>query len=87
MASKKSGSLYIGVTNDLARRVSEHKTGLADSHTAKYRIHLLVYYEVAGFWLSAMTREKQLKKWRRSWKIQLIESLNPEWKDLSGELF
>jgi putative endonuclease len=82
LASKKNGTLYIGVTNNLIKRVYEHKNNLADGFTKKYGIHLLVYFEIAEDITSAIKREKQLKEWRRAWKIQLIEKTNPQWKDL-----
>ncbi|KJU86639.1 excinuclease ABC C subunit domain-containing protein [Candidatus Magnetobacterium bavaricum] len=77
---------YIGVTSDLARRVYEHKNDLVDGFTKKYGVHSLVYYEMAEGINSMIAREKQLKKWKRDWKIQLIESVNPEWEDLYGFL-
>ncbi len=82
LASKKHGTLYIGVTNDLIKRVFEHKNNLVEGFTKKYGVHQLVYFEQTGDINSAITREKQLKKWRRQWKIELIEEKNPEWKDL-----
>ena len=86
LASKRNGTLYIGMTNDLLRRVYEHKCGAVEGFTKKYSVHLLVWYEVADTASAAITREKQLKKWNRAWKIRLIEKLNPEWKDLYGEI-
>lgn len=86
MASKRNGTLYIGVTNNLARRVYEHKNGLLEGFTKKYKIDNLVYYESTEIIESAITREKQLKKWNRQWKINLIERDNPEWNDLYSEL-
>ncbi len=80
-------TLYIGVTNDLMRRVFEHKEKVADGFTNKYNITMLVYYETASDVQAAIAREKQLKSWRRSKKIALIESSNPQWKDLSLEWF
>ena len=82
LASKKNGTLYIGVTNNLIRRVFEHKQNLAEGFTKKYSVHTLVYYEHAENIDSALEREKQLKKWRRQWKINLIEKENPNWNDL-----
>jgi len=82
MASKKNGTLYIGVTNDLIKRVYAHKNDLVEGFTKKYGVHQLVYYEQTEDVKSAIQREKQLKKWNRSWKIELIEKMNPEWKDL-----
>ena len=81
--SYKSRTLYTGVTNDLERRVYEHKQKLVPGFTAKYNITRLVYFEVTQDVQAAITREKQIKGWLRSKKIALIESVNPEWKDLS----
>jgi len=86
LASKKHGTLYIGVTNDLIKRVHEHKNDLVEGFTKKYGVHQLVYFEQTGSIESAITREKQLKKWRRQWKIELIEEKNPGWKDLYLDL-
>ncbi len=85
LASKYNGTLYIGVTNDLERRIYEHKQNLVDGFTKKYKVHILVYYENTGDINVAIAREKILKKWERLDKIKLIESINPEWKDLSLE--
>jgi len=86
MASKRNGTLYIGVTNDLIRRVYEHKNYLIEGFTQKYSVHLLVYYEIHNDIYNAIQREKRLKKWNRAWKIELIEKANPDWKDLYNEL-
>jgi putative endonuclease len=83
LASKRNGTLYIGMTNDLNRRIYEHKNNLIDGFTKKYSVKTLVYYESTESVESAITREKQLKKWNRKWKLNLIEKENPEWKDLS----
>jgi putative endonuclease len=83
LASKKNGTLYIGVTNDLKRRVYEHKNKLVKSFTEKYNVSNLVYYEFTNNIESALDREKVLKKWNRQWKIELIEKANPDWNDLS----
>jgi putative endonuclease len=80
-------TIYIGVTNNLQRRVYEHKNKLFPGFTAKYGLDTLVYFECGEDVYSAITREKQLKGWKRIRKIQLIESMNPEWKDLSKDLF
>ena len=82
LASQKHGTLYVGVTNDLARRVSEHRAQVRKGFTARYSVHHLVWYERYDDPVSAITREKELKKWRRDWKINLIEQSNPEWFDL-----
>ena len=86
LASKRNGTLYIGVTSDLTKRVYEHKNNLIDGFTKKYNVHKLVYYESTNDIESSIRREKQLKKWKRSWKIELIEKDNAEWKDLYFEL-
>ena len=86
LASKHNGTLYIGVTSDLVKHVYEHKQDLAAGFTRKYSVHNLVYYEVSDSIESAILREKQLKKWKREWKIRLIEKTNPGWDDLYQEL-
>jgi len=86
LASKRNGTLYIGVTSDLMKRVLEHKNDLVDGFTKKYGVHQLVYFEMHEDMASAIQREKQLKKWNRNWKIQLIEKENPEWADLYESL-
>jgi putative endonuclease len=83
LASGKNGTLYVGVTNDLLRRIQEHREGSADGFTKKYGIKQLVYYQETQDVLSAIQREKQLKKWNRLWKLRVIEEMNPDWKDLS----
>jgi putative endonuclease len=83
--SNKSKTLYIGVTNDLVRRVYEHKNKMIDGFTRKYNLTMLVYFEVFNPIEDAIRREKQLKNWHRQWKINLIESINEDWKDLSDE--
>ena len=82
LASKRNGTLYIGATNNLGRRISEHILNFVDGFTKKYHVHHLVYYETTDAINSALQREKQLKKWNRGWKLKLIEKENPEWKDL-----
>jgi putative endonuclease len=82
LASKKNGVLYIGVTSNLQKRVWEHKNNIADGFTQKYFVHRLMYFEQTTDVHSALVREKQLKKWKRDWKINLIEKENPHWKDL-----
>ncbi|MFA6485804.1 MAG: GIY-YIG nuclease family protein [Candidatus Magasanikbacteria bacterium] len=86
LASKRNGTLYIGVTNNLIRRIYEHKNNLVDGFTKNYSIHNLVYYESYNEVENAITREKQLKKWDRKWKIRIIEEMNPHWRDLYEEL-
>ena len=82
MANERNGTLYIGVTNDLIRRVYEHKTDVVPSFTSRHQLHHLVWYEHAVEIRAAIQREKQLKNWKRHWKIQLIEHTNPHWNDL-----
>ncbi|MBI3140759.1 MAG: GIY-YIG nuclease family protein [Rhodocyclales bacterium] len=86
LASGRNGTLYIGVTNDLIRRVWEHKNGAVEGFTKKYDIHHLVYFEQTEDVSSAIQREKQLKKWERKWKLDLIEKTNPYWRDLYEDL-
>jgi putative endonuclease len=86
LASKRQGTLYIGVTNDLLRRVNEHKQDLVEGFTKKYQVHCLVYYEKTPNVSAAIERERQMKKWNRRWKIELIEQNNSDWKDLYLEL-
>ena len=85
LASGRNGTLYIGVTNDIERRIKEHKNNIIAGFTKKYNVHNLVYYEKYDFIYHAIEREKQIKEWRRKWKLELIEKMNPEWKDLSEE--
>ena len=86
MASKRNGTLYTGVTIDLPSRVWQHKNSVVDGFTKKYNVHQLVYYEVHGNRETALTREKQIKKWNRKWKIELIEEQNPDWRDLYEDI-
>jgi putative endonuclease len=85
LASKKEGTLYTGVTNNLKKRIFEHREELIEGFTRKYHIHKLVYYERFRDVHSAILREKRIKKWNREWKIRLIEEKNPEWKDLADK--
>ncbi len=86
LASKKNGTLYIGVTNELRRRVWQHKNDVHEGFTKRYGVHMLVWYESTNDIHGALKREKQMKKWNRQWKINLIEKTNPEWQDLYNEL-
>jgi putative endonuclease len=86
LANKRNGTLYVGVTSDLVRRVYEHKQNFVDGFTKKYHVHDLVYYEAHDHIQEAIIREKQLKKWSRSWKIRLIEEMNAQWRDLYLEI-
>ncbi len=87
MTNKYNDVLYVGVTNDLFRRIREHKDGLIPGFTSKYNIVKLVYYEGYSSIGEAIDREKKLKRWKRTWKDSLIEGMNPEWKDLMEETF
>lgn len=82
LASNRNGTLYVGVTSNLVQRVTEHREGLRDGFTKKYRVYQLVYFEMFADMNSAFAREKGIKKWRRAWKIALIEKNNPGWNDL-----
>ena len=82
LASKKGGTLYTGVTSDLAQRVLEHELGIGSKFTRKYGVKRLVWFEEHDLVTTAITREKTIKKWPRQWKINAIESINPEWNDL-----
>jgi putative endonuclease len=86
MASRRNGTLYIGETDDLMRRVYEHKNDLVQGFTKRYGVHKLVYYEVCDGQEGALRREKQLKKWNTAWKLRLIEEVNPGWKDIYEDL-
>ena len=86
LANKRNGTLYTGVTSDLVKRVWEHKQDFAESFTKKYSVHDLVYFEQLDDMATAIEREKQIKKWNRSWKIELIEKANPDWRDLWPEI-
>jgi putative endonuclease len=86
LASKRNGTLYVGVTSDPVRRVSEHRAGVEDGFTKRYRIQRLVFAEFHETMSEAIQREKQIKKWRRAWKLELIERENPEWLDRYPEL-
>ena len=86
LASKRNGKLYIGVTNDLARRMAEHRDGLASGFTKKYGVKMLVYYETFDDINAAIHRESRLKKYKREWKLNLVEAQNVEWRDLTDGL-
>ena len=86
LASKRNGTLYIGVTNNLLKRVHQHKNDVTEGFTRKYNVHSLVYYEVFNRIQDAIMREKQMKKWKRQWKIELLEKSNPNWEDLFESL-
>jgi putative endonuclease len=82
LASKRNGTLYVGVTSDLVKRVWEHKNDVVEGFTKKYRVHALVWYEIHESMESAIVREKAVKEWKRAWKIRRIEETNPEWMDV-----
>ena len=86
LASQKNGTLYVGVTSNLTKRVYEHKHNFIDGFTKKYNVHDLVYYEHFNEVEEAILREKQIKKWNRKWKLRLIEEKNPAWSDLYNEI-
>ncbi|MBC7576775.1 MAG: GIY-YIG nuclease family protein [Tardiphaga sp.] len=86
LASRYRGTLYVGVANDISRRIAEHQSGAADGFTRRYKIDRLVHVEEYASILEARAREHALKRWRREWKFALIEKLNPEWRDLADEL-
>ncbi|HEY7663912.1 MAG TPA: GIY-YIG nuclease family protein [Xanthobacteraceae bacterium] len=86
VANRPRGVLYVGVTNDLIRRLAAHKTKVVPGFTRRYGVIMLVYYEEYSSILEARTREAALKRWRRAWKIALVDQFNPDWRDLSGEL-
>jgi putative endonuclease len=86
LASRRNGTLYIGVTSDLARRIEQHKSDTVRGFTQRYGVHRLVYYEEHDKIGDAIEREKQLKFWKRAWKLKLIEEVNPGWEDLSTAL-
>lgn len=86
LASQRNGTLYIGVTSDLIKRIWEHKNDVVEGFTRRYGVHLLVYFEQHVTMDAAITRERQLKKWNRSWKLKLIEERNPDWRDLWSEI-
>jgi len=87
LASKPYGTLYVGVTSDLAARIEAHRSGVAEGFTTKYGVHRLVYVELHETMLDAIQREKRVKKWNRAWKLELIEKENPLWEDLAERIF
>ena len=87
LASGPKGTVYVGVTSDLVKRIWQHREGVVKGFSHRYGVHRLVWYEQHATMLSAIAREKAIKKWRRAWKIQLIEAANPDWDDLYPSLF
>ncbi len=86
LASKRNGTLYVGVTSDLIKRIWEHKNHVAEGFTSKYGVNRLVWYEMHETMESAIQRDKAVKEWQRAWKVRLIEQTNPNWDDLYGAL-
>lgn len=86
LAKKRNGAIYVGVTSDLPLRISQHRLGTFAGHAKRYGIKTLVRFEQHATMESAITREKQLKNWKRAWKLELIEKLNPDWRDLAEDL-
>jgi putative endonuclease len=86
LASRRNGTLYVGVTSNLPARIWQHRTDLVEGFSKEHRVHTLVYYEMHESMIAAITREKQIKEWKRFWKLRLIESGNPEWRDLFDEI-
>jgi len=86
LASQRNGTLYVGVTTDLVKRIWEHRNDVVEGFSSQYATHLLVFYELHGDMEHAITREKQLKKWKRAWKLRMIEERNPHWNDLYPSL-
>ena len=86
MASERNGTLYVGVTSDIAKRVWEHKNNVIEGFTKKYSVHTLVWFQIFATMPEAIKAEKQMKEWKRKWKLELIESMNPEWRDLYDEI-
>ena len=86
LASRRNGTLYTGVTSDLVQRIWQHKNDQAEGFSKKYSVHVLVWFELHATMELAITREKAIKEWQRAWKIRLIESANPQWRDLYDEI-
>ena len=86
LASQRNGTLYVGVTSDLVKRIYEHKNDCVDGFTKEYGVHVLVYFELHDDMQAAIEREKQVKKWIRAWKLALIEKQNPQWRDLYPDI-
>jgi putative endonuclease len=86
LASRRNGTFYIGVTSNLIKRIREHKNDVVEGFTKRYGVHRLVWYELHSDMASAIARQKAIKEWKRRWKLELVESLNPDWRDLFEEL-
>jgi len=87
LASKRNGTLYTGVTSNLVKRIWEHKNNVVEGFTQKYGVHTLVWYEMHETMDIAIQREKNIKNWKRAWKLKMVEKINPQWRDLYPELF
>jgi putative endonuclease len=87
LASKRNGTLYVGVTSNLPARLEAHRSGIVEGFTKRYGVDVLVFYQLHEDMYTAIRREKRLKKWNRAWKLALIEEENPEWRDLSADIF
>ena len=86
LSSKRNGTLYVGVTSDLVKRIWQHKNNLVEGFTKRYAVHSLVWYEMCATMETAIARDKAIKEWKRAWKIRLIENFNPNWRDLYEDL-
>ena len=86
LASRRNGTLYVGVTADLVTRIHQHQAGYVPGFTRRYHVHTLVWFELHGSILEAITREKRIKRWRRAWKLELVESANPRWRNLYPDI-
>ena len=86
LANRRNGTLYVGVTRDLVRRVWEHKSDIVDGFTSRYGVHILVWHELTPYLQAAIAREKQIKAWKRLWEVELVERINPDWNDLFKDL-
>ncbi len=87
LANKRNGTLYVGITSDLEKRIVQHKTKMFEGFTEKYDVNRLVYFETTDDVGYAIAREKKIKRWNRKWKLELIEKMNPEWEDLAKDWF
>jgi putative endonuclease len=86
VASRRNGTLYIGMTDDLVKRIWQHRNGVVPGFTKKYQVKMLIWYETHETRESALTRERQMKRWNRAWKLQIIEQMNPSWRDLWDDI-
>jgi putative endonuclease len=86
LASERNGTLYLGVTSDLVKRIWQHRTGAVEGFSRRYGVHLLVWYEMHASMQAAIARERAIKRWNRSWKVELVEQTNPQWRDLYEDI-